>query len=242
MLDLTLSLLPKPWHLKASTEGAYRFLFDSYALLCFGVNVKNWSLRKDISMFSSRSSFAPLAFAYLASKENDEADTHLGRALIATARTSQHDFNAESILQWRGDMRLGIEAARKSLAPSAKRLSNWANVTGSTSQGWAFVKRASAAEETQDASTAAPILSDFQTIVGLRLRCCMGLAWDNQLFGFFYFLLSFLLGKAVLKNLLLGIIAAEFRIARDRMKQDFRLRMAIARARLKKADTNRGVG
>ena len=27
------------------------------------------------------------------------------------------------------------------------------------------------------------------------------------------------LGKAVLKNLLLGIIAAEFRIARDRMKQ-----------------------
>ena len=88
MLDLTLSLLPKPWHLKASTEGAYRFLFDSYALLCFGVNVKNWSLRKDISMFSSRSSFAPLAFAYLASKENDEADTHLGRALIATARTS----------------------------------------------------------------------------------------------------------------------------------------------------------
>lgn len=177
MLDLTLSLLPKPWHLKASTEGAYRFLFDSYALLSFGVNVKNWSLRKDISMFSSRRSFAPLAFPYLASKENDEADTHLGRALIATARTSQHDFKAESILQWRGDMRLGIEAARKSLAPSAKRLSNWANVTGSTSQGWAFVKRASAAEEAQDASTAAPILSDFQTIVGLRLRCCMGLAW-----------------------------------------------------------------
>lgn len=57
---------------------------------------------------------------------------------------------------------------------------------------------------------------------------------DNQLFGFFYFLLSFLLGKAVLKNLLLGIIAAEFRIARDRMKQDFRLRMAIARASLQK--------
>ncbi|CAE7503653.1 NaCP60E [Symbiodinium natans] len=57
---------------------------------------------------------------------------------------------------------------------------------------------------------------------------------DNQLFGFFYFLLTFALGKAVLKNLLLGIIAAEFTVARDIMKQDFRLRMAIARAKLDK--------
>ncbi|CAE7702091.1 NaCP60E, partial [Symbiodinium pilosum] len=57
---------------------------------------------------------------------------------------------------------------------------------------------------------------------------------DNQLFGFFYFLLTFALGKAVLKNLLLGIIAAEFTVARDVMKQDFRLRMAIARAKLEK--------
>lgn len=57
---------------------------------------------------------------------------------------------------------------------------------------------------------------------------------DNQLFGFFYFLLTFALGKAVLKNLLLGIIAAEFTVARDIMKQDFRLRMAIARAKLEK--------
>ncbi|CAJ1360541.1 unnamed protein product [Effrenium voratum] len=57
---------------------------------------------------------------------------------------------------------------------------------------------------------------------------------ENSLFGFVYFLMTFTLGKAVLKNLLLGIIAAEFRIARDRMKQDFRLRMAIARAKLEK--------
>ena len=134
MLDLTLSLLPKPWHLKASTDGTYRLLFDSYALLTFGVNVKNWSLRKDISMFSFRSSFVPLAFA-LANKENDEAYSHLGHTLFATARTLQHELKAESILQWHGDMHLGIEAARKSLAPSAKRLSDWAHVTGATSQG-----------------------------------------------------------------------------------------------------------
>ena len=134
MLYLTLSLVPKPWNLKASTDGTYRLLFDSYALLTFGLNVKNWSVRKDLGMYSFRSSFVPLGFA-LANKENDEAYTHLGSTLFATAQALQQELSADSILQWHGDMHLGIEAARKSLAPRAKRLSDWAHVTGATSQG-----------------------------------------------------------------------------------------------------------
>ena len=125
-----------------------------------------------------------------------------------------------------------------------------------------------------------------QLLRHFRLRASdTGMAKDNQLFGFFYFLLTFAcspqwrrqglgklvivflcsfsslrLGKAVLKNLLLGIIAAEFTVARDIMKQalggrtlraslrqrlpsislqDFRLRMAIARAKLEKAREGR---
>ena len=84
-----------------------------------------------------------------------------------------------------------------------------------------------------------------QLLRHFRLRASdTGMAKDNQLFGFFYFLLTFAcspqwrrqglgklvivflcsvsslrLGKAVLKNLLLGIIAAEFTVARDIMKQ-----------------------
>eukprot|EP00435_Cladocopium_sp_Y103_P022952 s1998_g5.t1 len=134
LLHLTLSLLPKPWNFKASTDGTYRLLFDGYALLTFGLNVKNWSARKDLKMHSFRSSFVPLAFA-LANKENDDAYTHLGQTLFATAQTLGHELEPDSILQWHGDMHLGIEAARKTLAPGATRLSDWAHVTGATSQG-----------------------------------------------------------------------------------------------------------
>lgn len=134
LLHLTLSLLPKPWNLKVSTDGTYRLLFDSYTLLTLGVNVKNWSRRKDLSVFSFRSSFVPLGFA-LANKENDEAYTHLGVTLVQTAQTLGHNLGPEHILQWHGDMHLGIEAARKKLAPKSIRLADWAHVTGATSQG-----------------------------------------------------------------------------------------------------------
>ena len=60
LLCRTLALLPQPWSLKLSTNGTYRLMFDSYVLLTVGVNVKNWSLRKDISMYAFRSSFCHL--------------------------------------------------------------------------------------------------------------------------------------------------------------------------------------
>eukprot|EP00931_Biecheleriopsis_adriatica_P017951 TRINITY_DN12706_c0_g1_i1.p1 TRINITY_DN12706_c0_g1~~TRINITY_DN12706_c0_g1_i1.p1 ORF type:complete len:1988 (-),score=424.40 TRINITY_DN12706_c0_g1_i1:49-6012(-) len=51
---------------------------------------------------------------------------------------------------------------------------------------------------------------------------------ENYLVGFFFYLVTFGLGKVILKNLLLGVIAAEFTVSRDNMKQEFRLRLAIA--------------
>ena len=57
LLDRTLRLLPKPWNLKLSTDGPYRLMFDSYVLLIAGVNVKNWSVRKDLNIWSFRGSF-----------------------------------------------------------------------------------------------------------------------------------------------------------------------------------------
>ena len=73
LLHETLSLLPKPWNLKVSTDGTYRLMFDSYVLLTMGIIVKNWSARKDLGgAFAFRSSFVPLGFA-LANKENEEA-------------------------------------------------------------------------------------------------------------------------------------------------------------------------
>mmetsp|Transcript_88982 Transcript_88982/g.157547 ORF Transcript_88982/g.157547 Transcript_88982/m.157547 type:complete len:1931 (-) Transcript_88982:53-5845(-) len=59
---------------------------------------------------------------------------------------------------------------------------------------------------------------------------------DNIFMGFLFYLVTFGLGKVILKNLLLGVIAAEFSVARDNMMQDFRLRLAIAQVRLKKVD------
>ena len=134
LLALTLSLLPKPWNLKLSTDGTYRLLFDSYTFLTMGVNVKNWSARKDLNIFSFRSSFVPLCFA-LANKENDEAYSHMSSTLFKTAQNLGHDLQAHHVLQWHGDMHLGIEAARRRVAPNSTRLSDWAHVTGATSQG-----------------------------------------------------------------------------------------------------------
>lgn len=55
--------------------------------------------------------------------------------LLKTANTLCHDLEAKHILQWHGDMHLGIEAARRHVAPNSMRLSDWAHVTGVTSQG-----------------------------------------------------------------------------------------------------------
>lgn len=55
--------------------------------------------------------------------------------LLKTANTLGHDLEAKHILQWHGDMHLGIEAARRHVAPNSMRLSDWAHVTGVTSQG-----------------------------------------------------------------------------------------------------------
>ena len=134
LLDQVFSLLPRPWNLKVSTDGAYRLLFDSYTLITLGINVKNWSPRKDLRIFSFRSSFLPLGFA-LADTENDQAYTHLSQTVLQVARTLGHEVTSEHILQWHGDMHKGIEAARRAVAPSAARLADWAHVTGATSQG-----------------------------------------------------------------------------------------------------------
>eukprot|EP00930_Biecheleria_cincta_P036747 TRINITY_DN25182_c0_g1_i1.p1 TRINITY_DN25182_c0_g1~~TRINITY_DN25182_c0_g1_i1.p1 ORF type:complete len:2126 (+),score=363.59 TRINITY_DN25182_c0_g1_i1:138-6515(+) len=51
----------------------------------------------------------------------------------------------------------------------------------------------------------------------------------NQALGFVYYIITFCFGKVILRNLLLGVIAAEFTVARDGMMEDCRLRLAIAR-------------
>ena len=109
----------------------YRLMFDQYVLLTMGVNTKKRSARKDLSiyMYSFRSSFIPLGFA-LANKENENAYTHFGSTLFKVAQALGHDLRPGHILQWHGDMHLGIEAARKNLAPESTRLADWAHVTG----------------------------------------------------------------------------------------------------------------
>ena len=134
LLDRVLSLLPAPWNLKVSTDGTYRLMFDSYALLSFGVNVKHWSKRKSVNIYSFRSSFVPLGFA-LADAENGEAYAHLTQTIQKAAQHLGHNFQPQHILQWHGDMHKGIEAARRKVAPDSIRVSDWAHVTGATSLG-----------------------------------------------------------------------------------------------------------
>ena len=102
-------------------------MFDSYVLLIMGVNVKDWSRWKNFhSVFSFRSSFVPLGFA-LANKENEEAYTHLGATILATAQTLGHNLCPDHILQRHGDMHPGIEEARKTCGLGA---CHWSDLTG----------------------------------------------------------------------------------------------------------------
>ena len=134
LLHLTLSLLPTPWKLKLSTEGTYRLLFDQYALLTVGVNVKNYSKRKSANLHTFRSSFLPLAFA-VANVEDGEAYTHFLQTCLEVAQTVGLRLEAKHILQFHGDLHKGIEKARVAVFPQSHRLSDWAHVTGVTSQG-----------------------------------------------------------------------------------------------------------
>eukprot|EP00439_Symbiodinium_sp_Y106_P065437 s647_g10.t1 len=134
LLHCVLSLLPKPWNLKVSTDGKFRLLFQNYVLISIGVNVKNWSSRKDVRMFAFRSSFVPLAFA-ICNKENTKAYQTLSAAVLQTANQLGHALAPEHLLQWHGDMHKGIEGARIANAPAARRVTDWAHVTGVTSQG-----------------------------------------------------------------------------------------------------------
>lgn len=87
-------------------------------------------------MFAFRSHYVPLAFA-IASSESGPANTHFSSTFFRFCERLVPGFSPSCILQWHGDMHLGIEAARMSIAPSATRLSVWAHVTGATSTGHA---------------------------------------------------------------------------------------------------------
>ncbi|CAE8621050.1 unnamed protein product [Polarella glacialis] len=63
---------------------------------------------------------------------------------------------------------------------------------------------------------------------------------DNIFLGIVFYIFCFVLGRLILRNLLLGIVAAEFAIARDSLKQHFRLRLVLAHRR-KILETNRRI-
>lgn len=149
-------------------------MFDQYVLLTMGVNTKKRSARKDLSiyMYSFRSSFIPLGFA-LANKENENAYTHFGSTLFKVAQALGHDLRPGHILQWHGDMHLGIEAARKNLAPESTRLADWAHVTGATSQGPSGLcrlplQRAGPSCPKDNPSLDSPVVQDIEAAISTR--------------------------------------------------------------------------
>ena len=162
LLDQVFSLLPRPWNLKVSTDGTYRLLFDSYTLITLGINVKNWSPRKDLRIFSFRSSFLPLGFA-LADTEHDQAYTHLSQTVLQVARTLGHEVTSEHILQWRGDMHNAALSLKRSafgrLGPC-----NRCNLTGPSWISWASLERIAYFGPRLLGTLASPALSHHQTV------------------------------------------------------------------------------
>ena len=71
--------------------------------------------------------------------ENGNAYTTFVQTIIDVAQHIGYDLKLEHIPQWHGDMHKGIEAATKSVAEHLKRVSDWAHVTGATSEGPAGV-------------------------------------------------------------------------------------------------------
>jgi hypothetical protein len=130
MLHLTLSLLPQAWCLKVSTDGTYRLLFEQYTLLTLGVNVKK---RQEGASYAFRSCFVPLAFCF-AHVEDGGAYGHFAQTVMEVAQAIGHPLNASHVLQFHGDLHKGVES-RSAVFPHSQRLSDWAHVTGATSQG-----------------------------------------------------------------------------------------------------------
>ncbi|CAE7370887.1 unnamed protein product [Symbiodinium sp. KB8] len=98
--------------MQVSTDGTYRLLRDNYALLTFGINVKNYSQRMAALTLPLRK--PPSTW----------------RALSATILGRSTFYSGMAI-----DLHKGIEAARAAVAPKSARLSDWAHVTGATSLG-----------------------------------------------------------------------------------------------------------
>ena len=122
------------WCLKVSTDGTYRLLFEQYTLLTLGVNVKKYSKREEGASYAFRSSFVPLAFCF-AHVEDGGAYGHFAQTVMEVAQAIGHPLDASHVLQFHGDLHKGVEAARSAVFPHSQRLSDWAHVTGATSQG-----------------------------------------------------------------------------------------------------------
>lgn len=99
LLRLTLSLIGQPWKLKLSTDGTYRLLLNQYALLTFGVNLRNYSMRKSLKLQLLRSSFMPLAFA-ITNVEDALAYAHFLQTVVRAAKTLSLALDASHILQF----------------------------------------------------------------------------------------------------------------------------------------------
>ena len=128
LLCQALSLVPQPWSLKLSTDGTCRLMFENYALLTVGINVKEWSLGEDGHQFAFRSQYLPLCFA-LANSEDNTAYAHtVATIMLKVAGRCGLELDERN-------MHRGIEKARQAIAPGSARLSDWAHVTGATSEG-----------------------------------------------------------------------------------------------------------
>eukprot|EP00435_Cladocopium_sp_Y103_P034170 s309_g8.t1 len=139
LVNLVLSLLPQPWHIKLSLDGTYRLVICSkYVLLNAGVNVKHWVHDGGVKVPEFRSRYVPLAFA-IAHVEAEDSYARLTDSLLRVgAKVRGQDgvsFGRAHIGQWHGDLHRGLEKARRAVVPDAVRLSDWAHCCGVTSPG-----------------------------------------------------------------------------------------------------------
>lgn len=116
-IDLTLSLLPKAWNVKLSTDGTYRLLLDSYTLVTLSMSrtghletiylLLSW-------LFRSR--------CVLANKVNEDAST--SGTWLKIAHILAQNLKPQHFFQRHGYMHLAIEAARHHAAHNATRFSD----------------------------------------------------------------------------------------------------------------------
>ena len=141
LVNLVLSLVPRPWHIKLSLDGTYRLVICSkYVLLNAGVNVKHWVHDRSVTVPEFRSRFVPLAFA-IPHVEAEGSYARLTDSLLKVrVEVSGQDgvsFDRAHIGQWRGDSHRGLEKTRRAVVPDAVRLSDWAHCCGVTCPGLA---------------------------------------------------------------------------------------------------------